>query len=79
MPKCPSENHGKSHQSFREDEIIWVPLINNLRHPKNVCTNTYINRKKFSYSTDVERFSDLLEAQVEDKSLHSSQAYKKTE
>lgn len=80
-PKSLSVNHGKSHQSFREEEggeNSWLPLINNLRQPKNICTNTHTSRK-ISYSTDVERFSDLLGAQVEDKSLHSLQAYKKTE
>lgn len=75
-PRSLGETHGKSHQSFREEEgeeNIWLPLINNLRQPKNICTNTHTNRK-ISYSTDVERFSDLLGAQVEDKSLHSLQA-----
>jgi len=80
-PRSLSENHGKSHQSFREEESeenIWLPLINNLRQPRSICTNAHRNRR-ISYCTDVERFSDLLGAQVEDKNLHSLQAYKKTE
>lgn len=75
-PRSPSENHGKIYQSFREDkgdEIIWVPLIKNLSQPKKFCTNIY-KPKKISFSTDVERFSDLLGAQVEDKNVHSLQA-----
>lgn len=75
-PRSLSENHEKSRQSFREEEgeeNIWLPLINNLRQPKNICTNTHTNRK-ISYSEMLKRFSDLLGAQVEDKSLHSLQA-----
>lgn len=48
-PKNLSENHGQSYQSFREEERykkIQLPLINNLRQPKNICTNTHIYIEK---------------------------------
>lgn len=51
-PKNSSENHGKSHQSFREDkgnEIIWVPLINNLRQPKKYLYKHIYKQEKKSH------------------------------